>query len=67
MTEHEPKFLTKFINQGIYYDYGPKWFERVGKMIIQTMAIGAFMPYITLVTAALIPYLKKKFDSINPY
>lgn len=29
LTEHEPKFITQFVN-GVYYDYMPDWYQEVG-------------------------------------
>ena len=44
MTEHEPKFFTKFF-KGTFYDYEPQWYAMVGKTILQTMAINSILPY----------------------
>ena len=27
MTEHSPKFITKYIKSGKYYDYSPLWYS----------------------------------------
>lgn len=49
MTEHNPKFLTKFIKTGKYYDYMPDWYVDVGAKISKTMAINMIMPWVTLI------------------
>lgn len=67
MTEHEPKFLTKYIDNGSFYDYSPGWYSNVGKMIMQTMAIGSVMPYVNLLTTIWMPVLKQKMDNSDPY
>lgn len=33
MTEHQPKFLTKYV-RGLYYDYSPEWYQNVGEKIV---------------------------------
>ena len=61
MTEHSPSFLTKNI-QGPFYDYMPDWYTNVGSKIVQTMMINAILPYVGLVTAFVIPGIKRKLD-----
>ena len=33
LTEHNPKFITHYIN-GLYYDYSPDWYQNVGEKIV---------------------------------
>ena len=61
MSEHQPKFITKYI-QGPFFDYMPDWYSNVGYKIVQTMIINAIMPYIGLATAFIVPALKRKLD-----
>jgi len=61
MTEHSPKFITKFI-KGTFYDYMPDWYANVGFKIVQTMIINAIMPYVALATSFIVPALKRKLD-----
>lgn len=61
MTEHSPKFITKYLS-GTYYDYMPAWYGDVGMKILQTMIINSIMPYVTLTTGFAIPWLKRKLD-----
>lgn len=32
--------------QGVYYDYSPRWYSRVGNTLVHTMLVNAFMPII---------------------
>lgn len=61
MTEHSPKFLTKYI-KGPFFDYMPDWYSNVGMKIVQTMIINAIMPFVALTTSFMIPALKRKLD-----
>lgn len=69
MSEHSPKFITKYI-QGRHHDYMPVWYAEVGAKIVQTMLINSILPYVGLVTGFMIPYAKRLLDSKftgNPY
>ena len=33
LTEHSPKFITKYL-RGMYYDYSPAWYQNVGEKIV---------------------------------
>ena len=57
LTEHEPKFLTKYVS-GLYYDYSPEWYQNVGEKIVQTMLIQSLLPYSALTTGMVIPAIK---------
>ena len=61
LTEHEPKILTRYI-QGPYYDYQPQWYVDVGYKIIYTMMIQSVLPYFSVVTAFLPPFLLRTWD-----
>lgn len=61
MTEHSPKIITKYIS-GTYYDYFPAWYSDVGMKILQTMIVNSIMPYVTLTTGFVIPWIKRKMD-----
>jgi hypothetical protein len=69
LTEHGPKFLTKYIT-GPYYDYTPNWYSEVGFNIVRTMLINAVMPNVLLATGWLVPFLYRWYDrkfSNDPY
>lgn len=59
MTEHEPKWITRFIANK-FYDYVPAWYTHVGFLIVKTMLINSIMPYITLVVAFAVPWVKRR-------
>lgn len=61
ITEHEPQFLTKYI-QGPFYDYMPDWYPNVGAKIVQTMIINSILPYVGLVTSFMIPAVMRVID-----
>jgi len=61
LTEHSPHWLTQYF-RGPFYDYMPGWYSVVGFLITKTMIINSIMPYIGLVTAFMIPALKRKMD-----
>lgn len=61
LTEHQPKFLTKYMNNS-YYDYYPEWYADVGQKIVQTMVVNAFMPYVGVVTAFAVPKVLRFID-----
>lgn len=61
LTEHPPHFITN-IFKGPYYDYEPEWYAAVGFLILKTMIINAFMPFVGLATGYFIPKLKRKMD-----
>lgn len=61
MTEHSPKFFTKYI-AGSFYDYMPDWYSEVGAKIVTTMIVNAILPFVTLATSFIIPALKIKLD-----
>jgi len=52
---------------GSYYDYVPEWYGTVGAQIVKTMLINSIMPYVSLATTILIPYIKRMIDSKDPY
>lgn len=66
MTEHSPKFITQFISTGKYFDYTPFWYKDVGAKIVKTMMINSIMPYITLMSTFMVPWIMQKMDG-NPY
>jgi hypothetical protein len=33
LTEHSPKFITKYL-KGMYYDFSPAWYQNVGEKIV---------------------------------
>ena len=47
LTEHPPHCITDFF-KGPFYDYDPNWYALVGFLILKTMIINAFMPFIAL-------------------
>ncbi len=53
--------------KGPYYDYVPEWYGAVGAQIVRTMLINSIMPYVSLATTILIPYVKRMLDSKDPY
>jgi len=67
MTEHSPKFITRYIQSGQFKDYVPLWYSEVGAKILQTMIINSIMPYITLATSSLIPKIMIARDSSDPW
>lgn len=62
MSEHAPKFLTKFV-VSTFYDYSPEWYETVGFKIVQTMIINSIIPYVTLGTSFVIPRILRGLDN----
>jgi len=40
----------------------PEWYVNVGQKIVQTMIINSILPYVGLVTAFVVPGLKRKMD-----
>lgn len=56
LTEHSPKFITKFFN-GAYYDYYPEWYADVGQKIVQTMMINSMLPYADLCFGIFYPWM----------
>ena len=61
LTEHPPHFITEHFT-GPYHDYEPEWYAAVGFLILKTMIINAFMPFVGLATGYFIPLLKRKMD-----
>ena len=44
LSEHQPKLATKYLlSIGKYYDYDPKWFSEVGKLITKAMVLKCLM------------------------
>ena len=44
LSEHEPKLVTKnLLSIGKYYDYDPKWFSNVGKLITKAVVLKCLM------------------------
>jgi len=66
MTEHSPKFITRYIASGQFRDYVPLWYSEVGAKILQTMIINSIMPYVTLATSCIIPKVMIMRDSKDP-
>lgn len=69
LQERGPVFITKYFSQN-YTDYMPAWYADVGQKITQTMLINSFLPYITLTTGFVIPWIKRGLDnkfSGDPY
>jgi hypothetical protein len=68
MSEHDPKFLTALVSSGRFYDYMPLWYHVVGNKIVKAMIINSIMPYVTVATSLMIPWLKRRMDTGgNPY
>lgn len=67
MTEHSPKFITRYIASGQFRDYVPLWYSEVGAKILQTMIINSIMPYVTLATSCIIPKVMIMRDSKDPH
>lgn len=67
MTEHSPKFITRYIQSGQFRDYVPLWYSEVGGKILQTMIINSIMPYITLTVACVLPKVMIMRDSTDPH
>lgn len=61
MTEHQPFFITKYIN-GQFYDYQPQWYSNVGFKIVYTMIISAFLPFINIFLSISIPFVRQLYD-----
>jgi len=61
LTEHHPFWLTKYF-KGPFYDYMPQWYGDIGFLIVKTMIINSILPYVGLVSAFLVPWLKRKMD-----
>lgn len=67
LKEHLPPFLAVYF-KGNFYDYSADWYREVGSKIVQTMFIQAvIIPWTGLLSAALVPAIKKKLDNGNPY
>ena len=67
LKEHLPPFLAGYF-QGKYYDYGQFWYAEVGAKIVQTMFINAaIIPWVGLMTAKVVPAIKRKLDKGDPY
>jgi hypothetical protein len=62
LTEHEPKWFTRFFN-GPFYDYQPEWFQDVGLKILQTMVINSIMPGVQCCVAFIVPMIKRGLDN----
>ena len=62
MVEHSPHFFTKYF-KGPFYDYMPNWYTNVGTKVVQTMLINSILPYVGLVMAFCIPFVKRSLDS----
>ena len=43
---------------GAYYDYTPEWYANVGRIIVDTMLIYAFWPYLTLLFTTAKPWIR---------
>jgi hypothetical protein len=68
LTEHQPKFITKYVSTGKFYDYMPLWYVDVGSKIVKTMAINAFvMPFSGLCTCVVKSFVLQRMDSGNMY
>jgi len=61
LTEHSPHWITKYFT-GPYYDYDPVWYPNVGFLILKTMIINAFLPYVALAMGWGLPWLLRKMD-----
>lgn len=67
LKEHVPGFMANYF-QGKYYDYETMWYSEVGAKIVQTMFINAvIIPWVGLLSAKLVPAIKRKMDNGNPY
>lgn len=65
--EQLPSHIAQFLN-GSYYDYDQKWYQNVGSKIVQTMFVNAFIiPWVGLMTAKMVPWLKRKRNGGDPY
>ena len=42
----EMSSLLGSIFNGVYYDYSPDWYVKIGYTLVQTMLVNAFMPII---------------------
>ena len=62
MSEHHPKFFTKYFD-GPFYDYAPEWYIDVGLKILQTLTINSVMPIVQLVVAFVVPTIKRGLDN----
>lgn len=61
LTEHPPHAITNFFH-GPFYDYDPLWYAQVGFLILKTMIINAFLPYVAVVQGWALPLLLRKMD-----